>query len=81
MTTMTLITRHGPVDVCFTPAGFPDGYDHLVVHAVHVQVMDVDVPVASLEDVVESKRAAGRPKDVVALPALEARLRRQRRHR
>ena len=27
------------------------------------------MPVASLEDVVASKRAAGRPKDIVALPA------------
>ena len=35
----------------------------------------IDVPVASLADVVASKRAAGRPKDIVALPALEARLR------
>jgi hypothetical protein len=80
MTTMTLITRHGPLDLCFTPAGFPEGYDHLVVSAVHVKVLDVNVPVAALEDVVQSKRAAGRPKDVVALPALEARLRRQRDH-
>lgn len=78
VTTMTLITRHGPLDLCFSPAGFPDGYEQLVVSAVHVRVLDVDLPVASLEDVVESKRAAGRPKDIVALPALEATLRQQR---
>jgi hypothetical protein len=41
-----------------------------------IEVAAVDVPVASLEDVVVSKRAAGRPKDIVALPPLEARLRR-----
>ena len=26
VTTMTLITAHGPLDLCFTPAGFADGY-------------------------------------------------------
>jgi hypothetical protein len=79
VTTMTLITRHGPLDLCFTPAGFARGYDELAPRAVTVQLANVDVPVASLEDVVESKRAAGRPKDITALPALEAHLQRQRR--
>lgn len=23
---MTLVTEHGPLDLCFAPAGFPDGY-------------------------------------------------------
>ena len=76
--TMTLITVHGPLDLCFTPAGFENGYDDLVARAITIQLADVDVPVASLEDVVQSKRAAGRPKDITALPALEAQLRRQR---
>ena len=73
---MTLITEHGPLDVCFTPDGFPDGYETLSEHASVIEIAAVDVPVASLEDVVASKRAAGRPKDIVALPPLEARLRR-----
>jgi hypothetical protein len=72
---MTLITEHGPLDLCFTPDGFPDGYTTLSEHATVVELAAVDVPVASLEDVVASKRAAGRPKDIVALPPLEARLR------
>jgi hypothetical protein len=38
-------------------------------------VSGVDVPVASLGDVVNSKRSAGRTKNIVALPALGARLR------
>ena len=75
VTTMTLITREGPLDLCFQPAGFPDGYDGFVERSVTVVVAAVDVPVASLADVVASKPAAGRPKDIVALPALEARLR------
>ncbi|HEY6629565.1 MAG TPA: hypothetical protein VI193_11325 [Acidimicrobiia bacterium] len=74
---MTLITEHGPLDLCFTPDGFPDGFTTLSEHASVVELAAVDVPVASLEDVVASKRAAGRPKDIVALPPLEARLRRR----
>ena len=73
---MTLITQHGPLDLCFAPAGFPDGYVTLSENASVIELVAVDVPVASLEDVVASKRAAGRPKDVIALPPLEARLRR-----
>jgi hypothetical protein len=71
---MTLITEQGPLDLCFAPAGFPNGYDSLSEHASVIVVGAVDVPVASLQDVVTSKRAAGRPKDVVALPPLEAHL-------
>lgn len=74
---MTLVTEHGPLDLCFTPAGFPDGYASLSEHASIVVVGAADLPVASLEDVVASKRAAGRPKDIVALPPLEAHLQRE----
>jgi hypothetical protein len=77
MSTLTLLTAHGPVDLCFAPAGFADGYDALEPGRVLIVVSGVDVPVASLADVVRSKRAAGRSKDIVALPALEARLRDQ----
>jgi hypothetical protein len=73
---MTLITEHGPLDLCFAPAGFPDGYASLKERASVIVVDAVDLPVASLQDVVTSKRAAGRPKDIVALPPLEAHLRR-----
>ena len=71
---MTLITEEGPLDLCFAPAGFPNGYDSLSEHASVIVVGAVDVPVASLRDVVTSKRAAGRPKDILALPPLEAHL-------
>ena len=71
---MTMITEQGPIDLCFTPAGFPADFASLREHASTIVVGAVEV--ASLEDVVISKRAAGRPKDVVALPPLEAHLRR-----
>lgn len=72
---MTLITTKGPLDLCFEPAGYSDGYDALSPRAAKVALFAVEVPIASLADIVASKRAAGRPKDIVALPALEARLR------
>ena len=75
VSTMTLITTAGPLDLCFRPAGFDDGYVELVTDAVVIEVAAVAVPVAALADIVASKRSAGRPKDIVALPALEARLR------
>lgn len=75
VTMMTLITGEGPLDLCFVPAGFPGGYDSLAEHVSVIVVGTVDVPVASLRDVVTSKRASGRPKDIVALPPLEAQLR------
>ena len=58
----------------FRSGRFPEGYESLSEHASVIEIAAVDVPVASLEDVVASKRAAGRPEDIVALPPLEARL-------
>jgi len=36
----------------------------------HVQVGEVDVLVADLDDVIRSKETAGRPKDLIMLPLL-----------
>lgn len=64
-----LKTRHGKLDIAFTPAGFPDGYDQLQPRAQRLTVAhtDVQVSVAALEDVEHSKRTAGRPKDLAYL--------------
>jgi hypothetical protein len=43
--------------------------------AVHIEVGGVCVPVLPLERIIESTRAAGRPKDLAILPALEDTLR------
>jgi len=60
----------GEFDITFRPGGFDDGYRQLVVHAHRVRVGDVEVDVADLADVIRSKEAAGRPKDLRVLSAL-----------
>jgi len=71
MKTLNLLTRHGELDLTFTPSG-TEGYVDLVRSAVRVRVGQVDVLIAALGDVIRSKTAAGRPKDIVALPELRA---------
>lgn len=60
-----LATRHGQLDITFTPAGFPGGYADLAPRANlrPAAGTTVVVSVAALEDVHESKRQADRPKD------------------
>jgi len=72
-TVWNLTTVAGDFDLSFQPSG-TSGYDDLSANAV---VLDVDghrVAVAALADIVRSKEAAGRPKDVSALDALQSRL-------
>lgn len=67
-----LTTRFGDLDIAFRPAG-TDGYDDLVTNAVRYELRDgIEVRVASLDDVIRSKRAADRAKDRGVLPVLEA---------
>ena len=73
VSTATFNTDHGPFDLAFRPDG-TDGYDDLVRSAVIVRVGAVDARLASLEDIVRSKTAAGRTKDELTLPALIDRL-------
>jgi len=67
--TWNLTTRHGPVDLVFSPVG-TFGYDDLKRDAVTFRIDDLDVPTASLGDVIRSKEAAGRERDRAALPTL-----------
>jgi hypothetical protein len=72
-TILNLVTDLGDVDLVIEPAGFPGGYDDLVDHAIAIDVGDgMSTRVASLDDVITSKRAAGRTKDLAALPYLDA---------
>lgn len=54
------------------------GYDDIFVRTVEMEVAGHLVRVLSLEDLIRTKRAAGRPKDLAALPHLEATLQMQR---
>jgi hypothetical protein len=66
----TLATSAGYLDICFTPAG-THGYDDLRREAAPERLgRGLMVTVASLRDVIRSKEAAGRDKDLAQLPLL-----------
>jgi hypothetical protein len=67
---LNLTTRFGDLDLAFTPSGFAGGFDALRIGAREMAVDGVSVLVASLDDVITSKEAAGRDKDFEALPRL-----------
>lgn len=69
-----LICADGEFDISFRPSGFAGGYEQLAVGARRVRVAAEVVVVADLADVITSKEAAGRPKDLRVLPALYQRL-------
>lgn len=71
-----LVCRHGEFDLSFRPSG-TDGYHDLAREAITVRVGHEDLPVASLADIIRSKQAAGRPKDIRVLPVLYDALERQ----
>lgn len=75
---ITMLTDHGPLDVSFTPEG-TTGYTDLASRAVRLAVGDhPGVPVADLADIIASKEAAGRAKDLRQLPSLRRLLTRLR---
>jgi hypothetical protein len=51
------------------------GYEQAMVDAELLEVGVVLVRVLSLEKLISTKRAAGRPKDLIAIPHMEATLR------
>ncbi len=64
-----LVTRHGPMDLAMVPDG-TEGYDDLARSMHEVTAFGIRVPVAALKDIIRSKEAAGRPKDLLHLPIL-----------
>lgn len=67
---LCLITRHGPLDISFVPDG-TTGYDGLASKAVVRPIGNhPGVAIADLADIINSKTAAGRAKDLAQLPAL-----------
>lgn len=64
-----LTSPFGEFDISFVPSG-TEGYDDLARRALIIESLGESVPVADLDDVIRSKAAAGRPKDIVHLPIL-----------
>lgn len=67
----TFSTDVGPLDLLGTPSG-ATGYDALARNALVFELDDLTVKVASLEDLMAMKRAAGRPQDLKELEILGA---------
>lgn len=68
---LTLETEEGRIDVMRRPIGAPP-YDELRDGANMVEIDGLRFRVASIEDLLAMKRAAGRPKDLAAVSELEA---------
>lgn len=67
----TFVTDLGDLDILGTPSG-TQGYDDLARDAETVQIDGRSILVASLDDLIRMKRAAGRPKDLVEIEILGA---------
>lgn len=70
-TILTLDSDDGPIDLLVRPSGAPR-YEVLRQRAVEIDVDGIKVPVASIDDLIAMKRAAGRQKDLLDLAELEA---------
>lgn len=72
-TTAAFRTPHGDIDVVLRPDG-PGGksftYRRLADHSVRQRVFGIQVQISSLDDIIASKQASGRPRDLAALTIL-----------
>lgn len=75
---MCLTTPVGDIDLLVNPDGAPS-YNTLRRHADVMELGGQSVRIASIEDMLAMKRAAGRPQDLVDLESLEASRRQRRR--
>lgn len=73
---LTLRTREGNLDLLVRPAGSPS-YERLRTRADNMDIDGLPVAVAAIVDLIEMKRAAGRPQDLVDLESLEVARRRR----
>ena len=68
---LTLMTSRGALAVLGEPAG-TQGYKELAANAIVLDVEDLPLKVASLDDLMRMKEASGRPKDRIELEVLGA---------
>ena len=70
---LNLVTDFGEMDLTFAPAGSAGDFNGWRRGATSEEIEEgLTVLVASLDDIIDSKRAANRPKDQMALPYLES---------
>jgi hypothetical protein len=69
MVSLALTTEFGWIDVWFVPDG-TQGYDDLIREASDAPIGEHTVKVADIKDIIRSKTAAGRNKDLAALDHL-----------
>jgi hypothetical protein len=67
---LTLTTSEGDLDLLAEPDGSP-GYAAMCRRAARIDVEGITVMVASIDDLIAMKRAAGRPKDHMDIESLE----------
>jgi hypothetical protein len=61
---LNLVTDYGEMDLTFEPSGGLGGFDDWNAKAIVVDIAEgVSVHIAALDDIIESKQAANRPKD------------------
>ncbi len=68
----TLDTSAGALDILGHPDGIPGGYEELEGAAEEFDIGPSRVKVASIDDLIRMKRAAGRPKDLIEVEVLGA---------
>ena len=64
-----LLTRHGQIHILKEPQG-ARAFDQLYEAALVVELDGIEVAIASLDDLIRMKRAAGRPSDLEDIAAL-----------
>ncbi len=70
---LNLVTKFGDLDLTFAPAGLLSDFDSWSTGSRPAKLREgLVVQVAALQDIIDSKTAANRPKDQMALPYLEA---------
>jgi hypothetical protein len=69
----TFDTTAGALDILGQPSGIPGGYEELERAADDMEIAPgLSVKVASIDDIIRMKRAAGRPKDLIEVEVLGA---------
>lgn len=68
---ITFTTDFGPLDCLAAPAGV-ESFEELVTNAVPMDLDGIAIKVASLDDLIRMKQAAGRRKDLIEVEILAA---------